>query len=43
MIESELEARGLEGGLELRRPDQLHKGVTEVVSIWQLTTSTETI
>jgi hypothetical protein len=43
MIGTELKARGLEGTVELRRPDQLHKDVTEIVSIWQLTTSMETI
>jgi hypothetical protein len=43
VIEAELKARGLEGGLELKRLDQLRKDVTEVVGIWQLTASTETI
>jgi hypothetical protein len=42
-IEAEQKARGLEGGLELRRPNQLCKDVIEVVSIWQLTASTKTI
>jgi hypothetical protein len=42
-IGTKLKARGLEGALELRRPDQLHKDVTEILSIWQLTASTETI
>jgi hypothetical protein len=43
MIGTKLEARGLEGALELRRPDQLRKHVIEIMSIGQLTMSTETI
>jgi hypothetical protein len=43
MIGTKLKARGLEGALELRRPDQLCKDVTEIMSIRQLPTSTVTI
>jgi hypothetical protein len=37
------EARGLKSTLELRGPNQLSKDVTQIVSIRQLSTSTETI
>jgi hypothetical protein len=37
------EACGLKCALELWRPNQLSKNVAQVVSIWQLTTSTHTI
>jgi hypothetical protein len=36
-------AWGLKCALELWRPNQLSKNVAQVVSIWQLTTSTHTI
>ena len=42
-IGTKLKARGLEGALELRRPDQLHKNVVEIMGIWQLTASMGTI
>jgi hypothetical protein len=42
-IGTKLEARGLEGALELRQPDHLREDVTEVMSIRQLMASTETI
>jgi hypothetical protein len=37
------EARGLKCALELWRPNQLSKNVTQIVSIWQLSMSTQTI
>jgi hypothetical protein len=43
VIETKLKSRGLVGGLEMRRPNQLRKDVTEVVSIWKLMMSTKTI
>jgi hypothetical protein len=43
MIQTKLEARGLEGALELRRPDELREDVTEIMRIWQLMASMETI
>jgi hypothetical protein len=42
-IEDKLKSRGLEGGLELRRPNQLSKYMTEIVSVQQLTPSMESI
>jgi hypothetical protein len=42
-IGTKLKARGLEGALELRRPDQLCEDVIEIMRIGQLTASTETI
>jgi hypothetical protein len=43
MIGTDLKARGLESALELRRPHQMHKDVTEIMRIGQLTMSTEII
>jgi hypothetical protein len=37
------EVWGLKCALELWRPNQLSKNVTQIVSIWQLSTSTQTI
>jgi hypothetical protein len=43
VVESKQKSGRVKSGLEMRRSNQLHKDMTEVVSIWQLTTSTKSI
>jgi hypothetical protein len=43
VVESELKSRGIKGGLELKRTDQLREDVIEVVCIGQLTSISQSI